>query len=294
MDNERTGNVIDNDSPGKTVYSKSATPVKDDENEYKLYCFVRSNMVERFCGSKSKIEARSWLDVYETMADELTEKQHIKALGSYLAGDALTWYSQEVAKEKMTWQETSRKFIERYGITHVSAAVTSSKRTMTAGDTVQSYAQEKMRLLRLAGVPSESTLDLLTDGMPPAYQDVLYAREPKTFNEWLAVALKLESRRTMSHFRASDTRTGLPIARDTSRLGPRRARSPPPPTPCRYCKNRGVNAYHWHNKCPNRHGLPKHLNVDRSTFNNEDGRVPNFEDHNEPPREYLNSQSGLH
>ena len=176
----------------------------------------------------------------------------------------------------MKWTEVRERFLARYGTATVAPIMAAEQRRMTPSDTVQTYAQDKMRLLRafLTDKQIDSALDALTGGMPPSYREILTAIRPKTYDDWLRTALSIENSRRVARNRWREVTPSVNVASQSNRQVRRRDESPPPPTPCRYCKERKIEAFHWHSKCPNRRPPP---NVNAVT-------------ENESPREYLNSQ----
>jgi len=188
----------------------------------------------------------------------MSDEHRIQALTTYLTDDALTWCAQEIANDMtLSWNDVKNKFLARYGTAIIPPSVAAEQCRMTRRDTVQSYAQEKMRLLRLAEVPLKSSIPLLTAGTPPSYRPMLYASSPETFDEWLRLALTIENSTQDRPFRSRNENVNVtqrPQERNAQRgrNTSKRDDSPKPKTPCRYCQKRSIEAFHWHRKCPNK------------------------------------------
>ena len=158
-----------------------------------LLNFRRGNVIARFTGSSSKIEAQAWISLYERVSIGMSGEHRIQALTTYLTDDALTWCAQEIAVDlTLTWDDVKKKFLARYRTAIIPPSVAAEQCRLTRKDTVQSYAQEKMRLLRLANTTLESAIPLLTAGTP-SYRPALYAANPDTFDGWLRLALTIEN-----------------------------------------------------------------------------------------------------
>ena len=230
------------------------------EDEDRIFRFARGALIERFVGSKSTIDANSWIKLYEHIAKNLNDELKIQALTSYLSEDALMWFSDDIAGKEMTWSGVRAEFLSRYGTATVSPAVAGEQRRMLPNESVQTYAQDKMRLLKACCMPIGFALDLLTAGAPQSYHLTLFAAQPKNFNEWLSIALKIENSKRETRIRNQDS---VVVVKDRQtyanavRNGNRRPTSrndAPPPYACRHCQRNGVTgeaAMHWERQCPN-------------------------------------------
>ena len=99
----------------------------------------------------------------------------------YLTNDALHWYGQEVSAFCINdWNEVKAKFLARFATAIVPPALAAEQRRMTKHDSVNSYAEDKMRLLRLSESTLNSSLALLTAGTFPSYRQTLYSANPQS------------------------------------------------------------------------------------------------------------------
>lgn len=191
-----------NQTRPKTTESSEAVPQPDvprieqarivPARDHVTYDFIRSRCIERFSGTGSKIEPLAWIEMFDEVSSQLNGTQRVQALASYVTGDAITWYSQDVAKQGLDWTEVRQRFLNRYGTAIVHPLATATNKHKLRHESIQAYANEKYRLCRLAKIPLDGTLALLTQGLPQHYRNMLGAAQPGTFDAWLKVALFAE------------------------------------------------------------------------------------------------------
>ena len=87
------------------------TSRSDDANE-RLLRFTRGALIDH--GSESKIDAESWIKLFDHVAQDLGDDIKTRALTSYLSNDTLMWFSDEIAGRKMNWTDTRAQFLSRY------------------------------------------------------------------------------------------------------------------------------------------------------------------------------------
>lgn len=221
-----------------------------------LQAFLRGSSITHFHGSDSKTNARTWVALFEGASRGLSDQVRIQSLMTYLANDALDWYAEEILPRtdtsEMSWTSVRVLFLARYGTATVPHAVAAEQCRMSTKDSVKTYAHDKMRLLRLAHTCDESAISLLTAGALPVYQGTIYAANPKTFDEWLRLALSIENSQRQFQSRAHVATVNT--TQDRSPTRPKRVAqgsATKPSVPCRFCKKRtGKNEYHWHRNCP--------------------------------------------
>jgi len=195
--------------------------------------------------------------MYEMSTKGVSDDDRIKGLVTHLENDALEWLADEIAPNELNWAEVKAKFLARYGTAIANPAVAAQYRTMNRKDTVKTYGQEKMRLCRLAGYPLESSLHLLTIGAPVDYQTTLFAREPKSFDDWLRTAMLIENSqqiRNRSRFmnKPMATVNAIDEKKPKKRYDNKADRSDKPKKskyPCRICQEKGIAAYHYYYDC---------------------------------------------
>ena len=95
--------------------------------------FTRENAIARFTGTPSKIDAQSWIVMYERVSNGITDNYRIESLGSYLTDDSLSWYAQEIAVDlTLSWNDVRYKFLARYGTAIVPPGVAAEQCRMTS------------------------------------------------------------------------------------------------------------------------------------------------------------------
>ena len=222
-------------------------------------------MLAKYSGSKSTIKVELWLNLYEVETRGRSDAERIVYLMRYLTDVALNLFASDIAPsmDNLSWSDVRGLMTARFGMAIRHPLVAANKRFLKYSETVQSYYEDKLRLLRLAEVDDEATVAMLTDGMPASYHDLLDCCSASTPVEWLKHAVKLEanslSRREKTKTRPSamvSTATGL-VAESEKRPPKRNFGNNKPETPCRYCKAAGEVAYHWHRECNRRSTAPK-------------------------------------
>lgn len=160
------------------------------------------SLIERF-DPASEMPAEMWIDCFDQITEHITGTERITLLLSYVAGDAFRWYAQFVTPNRFLfdWPTVRRMFVEKFGTLTVSPGVAAANRQLQPQESVQSYFDEKTRLMEMARFPERTMLEFLTDGVPDSMRNVLCAREPHTLTEWIRCASNYE--------RAQNTETRL-------------------------------------------------------------------------------------
>lgn len=210
------------------------------------------------------IKVGSWLNLFEVVANTQkadTDQKKVALLMSYLGKDALQWYADEVAPCCMTvtWAKVKQDMEERFGQTIASPVLTAQQRRLLKTETVQAYHTEKMRILRKTKLEEADMIALLTDGLPRHYQQSMIAARIKSTNDWLAIAIKLESAFGPYNPRLRDANNAQhPTIQQTVEVHKATVDKPhaacgqkkKPFKPCYYCKKIGKTEWHWHSECP--------------------------------------------
>ena len=245
--------------------------------------FTRGNALSKFSGTNAKSDAANWIELFEFMSQGLTAGNRVRSLVPYLTEDAVEWFVSEIARPDINdWDEVKRKFLARYGSVTVPYAVAAEQRRMNRKDTVSEYAKDKMRLLKLAGINESSALALLTNGTPPNYQTALFAQNPKTFDDWLRIAVSLENslNRYRNTYKTKD---------EVNATEPKKNFSPNSKAPkCRICARKGLTKFHWHRECPEKRSSPPNTDARPAESNPIDGvDVPETVNYIQPSFVYL-------
>lgn len=234
--------------------------------------------LDKYAGTTSKIRADVWINLYQRATEEYSDRERVRELMNSLTDDALCWYGTEVAtNSRIKWNEARELFLNHFGQGVSNPLVEATRRRLKISETVKSYFDDKLRLLRSARVPEEHMSGMLTDGMPNSYQEALLSDRLRRPHEWLLIAQQLESRRKIHTFPdrkdKSSSHQKQPLnagnrgaggfatvpANDRQRgRGARRGNrgrnqdNPGRPPQCQFCAMFNEAAYHWHRDCPRR------------------------------------------
>ena len=153
----------------------------------------RRNVIDKF-ESSSTMPAELWIAVYEQATTGITSRQRVELLLSYVTKDALRWYGQFVTPhaQTMDWPIVREMFVKKFARLNEQPILAAKDMHLRSGETIQSYFDEKTRLLELARLPQSSMVALLSDGVPDDYRAVICANGPNTISDWLNVAQRYE------------------------------------------------------------------------------------------------------
>lgn len=226
----------------------------------------RRPKLETFSGSDSVLRVDLWLNLYEVL-ENVSDIEKIRHLFSYLTGDALMWYAAEIAPRmsEISWAEVRIELLQRFGKAITNPLVEANQRRLKISENVESYYNDKMRLLRRCEISESDRVALLSDGMPSLYKGYLLCSKLATPVIWLELALQLEknfkkppsqesapsrnSQNSQGRFSRSQT-PRFPTAA-VAQAGPKGKNTPP--SACRICEKAGFpNELHWHKECPRR------------------------------------------
>lgn len=237
----------------------SNTTVAQEGSSNLFESLRRRTVIDKF-GSSTDMPAELWIVLFDQATDGLSDKERIQLLMTYLTKDSLRWYAQFVApfKHAYKWPMVKSLFLDKFAHTSIKPIVAAKERILKKHEVIQSYFDDKTRLMELAGLPRGSMLDLLTDGLPPSYRHVLASRDPRSLFEWSRCAQSIESSNGRFDHR-SDNRTDTqavnvsstynrseakPVKRDSRHL-----EETTPTDPCPRCLQHGKTEYHWARTC---------------------------------------------
>ena len=180
-------------------------------------------------------------------ADSLNDTARIRTLMRYVEGEALTWFGDEIAPNavNLDWATVRERMIARFGQIIIRPMIAAHKRNLKSEESVQFYYEEKMNLIRQTTMTEEDRIACLTEGMPFHYHNHLISSNVRSTGEWLSKALQLES--SMGKRRSTFKPLTPQAAFGTGKkiFDPKKK----PDNPCRFCKAKGKELYHWHNEC---------------------------------------------
>lgn len=219
-------------------------------------------LMPRFEGDSSKVKVESWLTMFELVHDSITDnKEKIKKLVTYLKDGAMDWFCDTIMPriETITFATIKTEMITRFNRDLVEPIIQVQNRKLKKEESVNDYFNEKLMVLRRTGLKETGQIAMLTDGMPQHFRTPLISARPANTNGWLSLALDLETsfrqnrkfqvdnpgpRTETVHIIDKNKRDSKKTGRGTTKQSGRK-----PPGPCRFCKSRGQENWHWNNEC---------------------------------------------
>lgn len=152
-------------------------------------------LLDRFTGRNSIVKIDVWLNLFEVVVSGQPEDEKIRILLRHLSGEALNWFGTKVlpTTAKLSWNHCKSALIAHYGQSLIDPLAEAGKRIFTRADTVQSYFDDKVRLLQQCGLSDQMIVGQLTLGMPPQYEIALLSGQLTNPASWLALATQLET-----------------------------------------------------------------------------------------------------
>jgi hypothetical protein len=223
-------------------------------------------LLAKFSGHKTVIRADLWCNLFEVVTREQTDVDRIFNLMGYLIDDALNWFAADIAPNMATstWPQVRAALIARFGPAVTNPLVEAQRRSLKSSETVETYYEDKIRLLRQANLTEDNIVAQLSEGMPFSYRGFLLCAKPTTSVMWLTVALQLEAtlkrqpqeQQRHKFWRQNQEKTmATALVTDTTPQNKQRMRSrgkDRPSSACRYCLEAGQTVFHWHRECQRR------------------------------------------
>ena len=150
--------------------------------------------IAAFSGSDQSVRIESWLSLFELVSDGKADRARLILLMQYLSGEAINWFATDICPviDTLSWNDAKKLMTQRFGTPVVHPIIEAQKQVLSRADTVQTYFDAKMSLLRRAKLPDSAMVAMLTDGMPQQYRPTLIGSQPASTLAWLAIALQLE------------------------------------------------------------------------------------------------------
>ena len=196
--------------------------------------------IQKYKGRESAIRVETWLKLF----NEEFPEDPAKKLRYFLKDEALEWYGDNVVGTEISsnWPLIQEKMINHFGSTSASPLLDSYRRKLGPNEPLSQYINDKMRLLAKTSLRTKEKIELLTDGLPINWQDLMVAKTFEDLDEWTQCVQKIESNNKQRD--VTQPMCGVSSPTGASRL---------PDTPCKYCKEKlNTDLYHWHRECPNR------------------------------------------
>ena len=265
--NQRLNTTVDVEQPmsqsnGGALHN-SSQPLNDVNNT------KTDPKMPKFSGNpENKLEIESFLTIFESLFETLTDEQKIKKMVAFLDGEAANAYAIEVLSNKViVWNDAKDKLINRYAHTDVPPITAATRRRLLRNEDIRRYFDDKVKLLRKTALKESEMAELLTEGLPDAYRPFFYGKRFPNVSEWLKTAQDIEADRNRQNVIESrkpeqlsyasivkgDRQTYANATRNSNRR-PTSRNDAPPPYACRHCRRNGVTgeaAMHWERQCPN-------------------------------------------
>ncbi|UYV81569.1 hypothetical protein LAZ67_20001557, partial [Cordylochernes scorpioides] len=202
--------------------------------------------LQKYSGNQKDIRAQSWVKLFEL---HVADEDKGKLFFYYLEGRALEWYADEIAGTNIKqWETFKQKFITRFGSTTATPLIDAQRRYLRRDESVNDYFQSKFRLLKQTSLSKVEQIQMLTEGLPAQWKISLAPIHFEDIETWVSATLKLEAA-----FGSIQKNSKLAFNDNKFKDHTSYVASPPkPPYPCRFCKMRNLNNFHWHNECPYR------------------------------------------
>ncbi|RWS21005.1 hypothetical protein B4U80_11959, partial [Leptotrombidium deliense] len=246
--------------------------------------------VIKFDGKAEYPTINAWCALFE---DEVSNIQpaagQIRHMRKCLQSVALEFYTTDILPDinvnskdpngaPMTLPEALRRMRNRFDRDVVSPLL-AAQHLKQENKTIREYYEAKMVFLHKLSLADTHLVDQLTDGVNKELRNSLVCANIRSPSEWLQVASRLEvinkplkdsqspfkpkeykqkthcsvdHCETFKHFTGS--RESERFRRNDNRN--RRQQKILPKTPCKFCKAKGKELFHWHNECINRDPQP--------------------------------------
>ena len=211
-----------------------------------------------------------------------TDRQRCIALGRHVDGEAMRWLIRDIVPnlQNFTWEQVSQRMIDRFRRATHSFLNDALDRELKPNETLESFFNDKRRLMSLAKLDEHNQVAMLTRGIPNhLMRTQIAAAMPQDSDSWLRVALVIEanlkrrsyrderkpfvqSRQTdvQSHHLQDNAPSEAPTTdanqfqrnADNRRNAPRLDFSRPPTAPCPVCRCLlNTREFHWKKDCQN-------------------------------------------
>ncbi|UYV84622.1 hypothetical protein LAZ67_X002869, partial [Cordylochernes scorpioides] len=202
-----------------------------------------NNRLQKFNGSKSAIRPESWIKLYDFENNSLKEDEKSKNLMYYLTDSALEWYADEIISNPAIkrWEVVKEKLIQRFGSYNANPIVSASHRRLKREESIENYFQDKIRLLNQTHLTKEEKINLLTDGLPNDWKDLIVAAQPTDATKWFHIAASIEQNRASIQFKPKN-KIHLATKNNDNRKNVC-------PFWCPICSKKGIKIKHWVTDC---------------------------------------------
>ena len=222
---------------------------------------LTGKLCEPFTGSDALTRVEDWIVIFEITTRGWTDADRITAVCRHLSGEAMRWLVREIAPliETMTWTQFKHKIQIRFGRPTRNHLEEAFERLQRPGETMESYFNEKRRLLTLAGQDNANQVALLSRVLHDVnIRNLIRVQLPETPEQRLKIALQIEqpiansseSKPNEGQTHANEDRREEQKFENRNKTRFQIDFSKPPTTPCPVCKAFRDNQLHWKKDCP--------------------------------------------
>ncbi|UYV74788.1 hypothetical protein LAZ67_12000984, partial [Cordylochernes scorpioides] len=156
---------------------------------------------------------------------------------------ALEWYADEIISNPAIkkWEVVKEKLIQRFGSYNANPIVSASHRRLKREESIENYFQDKIRLLNQTHLTKEEKINLLTDGLPNDWKDLIVAAQPTDTTKWFHIAASIEQNRASIQFKPKN-KIHLATKNNDNRKNVC-------PFWCPICSKKGIKIKHWVTDC---------------------------------------------
>ncbi|UYV71989.1 K02A2.6-like, partial [Cordylochernes scorpioides] len=120
-------------------------------------------------------------------------------------------------------------------------SITSKIKTRKERESIENYFQDKIRLLNQTHLTKEEKINLLTDGLPNDWKDLIVAAQPTDTTKWFHIAASIEQNRASIQFKPKN-KIHLATKNNDNRKNVC-------PFWCPICSKKGIKIKHWVTDC---------------------------------------------
>ena len=232
---------------------------------------IRTNgrLCDTFSGNDPLVKIDDWLGLFDIVTTGYTDEEKFIALCRHVTADAMTWAVRDIGPKRSTlsWPQIKTQMEKRFGRAVHNHLMEAVDRVLKPNETIESYFNEKKRLMDLAGENDVNQVALLTRGLTHnSMKSQIAAQRPNTPALWLEIALAVEevNRDSLSSTKVKKTETSTHLNETKNEgqdnkgshntHGSKQFQRPdftkPPTTPCPFCKSLDFKEFHWKRDCP--------------------------------------------
>ena len=124
-------------------------------------------LCDTFLGNDPLVKIDDWLGLFDMVTDGYSDSEKLTALCRHVTAEAMTWIVREIGpiKATLSWPQIGMRMLKRFGRATHNHLMEAMDRELKANETIESYYNEKKRLLDLAGESALNQVALLTRGL---------------------------------------------------------------------------------------------------------------------------------